>query len=336
MAHENTETHSYHTLPFPRISCVILNYNDAATVEKLVRKICHYTVFRYIILVDNCSSDNSLTDLKKLSEELNQKPELEFNQKPEMEFNQKLKKEFNQKSKKIIILSAKKNGGYGAGNNIGIRYSHDILHMDYVLIANPDVDFSEQLIIKLCRMFKHHPELGTVSACMNDPVFGRQRNGWPLSDFWHELARCGPLCRRIFNPFLEYPKRYFQGKKAVYVDAVHGSLLMVDAKKMIKCGGYDEGLFLYQEEAILGSRMKNAGYRTALLLTDSYDHLHSTSISRTYHNAWERQKLRNKSCIYYYEKYLKINHMQKISAAVFFEIIHLEIWFCRKVLGMHL
>lgn len=320
MAHENTETHSYHTLPFPRVSCVILNYNDAATVEKLVRKICHYTVFRYIILVDNCSSDNSLTDLKKLAEEL----------------NQKLEKEFNQKSKKIIILSAKKNGGYGAGNNIGIRYSHDILHMDYVLIANPDVDFSEQLIIKLCRMFKHHPKLGTASACMNDPVFGRQRNGWPLSGFWHELARCGPLCRRIFKPFLEYPKRYFQDKKAVYVDAVHGSLLMVDAKKMMKCGGYDEGLFLYQEEAILGSRMKNAGYRTALLLTDSYDHLHSTSISRTYHNAWERQKLRNKSCIYYYEKYLKINHMQKISAAVFFEIIHLEIWFCRKVLGMHL
>ena len=320
MAYENTETHSYHTLPFPRISCVILNYNDAATVEKLVRKICHYTVFRYIVLVDNCSSDNSLTDLKKLADEL----------------NQKLEKEFSQKSKKIIILSAKKNGGYGAGNNIGIRYSYDILHMDYVLIANPDVDFSEQLIIKLCRMFKHHPELGTVSACMNDPVFGRQRNGWPLSDFWHELARCGPLCRRIFNPFLEYPKRYFQDKKAVYVDAVHGSLLMVDAKKMIKCGGYDEGIFLYQEEAILGSRMKNAGYRTALLLTDSYDHLHSTSISRTYHNAWERQKLRNKSCIYYYEKYLKINHMQKISAAVFFEIIHLEIWFCRKVLGMHL
>lgn len=318
MAHKNIETHSYHALPFPHISCVILNYNDAATVEKLVRKICHYTVFRYIVLVDNCSSDNSLTDLKKLAEEL----------------NQKLEKEFSQKSKKIIILSAKKNGGYGAGNNIGIRYSYDILHMDYVLIANPDVDFSEQLIVKLCRMFKHHPKLGTASACMNDPVFGRQRNGWPLFGFWHELARCGPLCRRIFKPFLEYPERYFRGKKAVYVDAVHGSLLMVDAKKMMECGGYDEGLFLYQEEAVLGCRMKNAGYRTALLLTDSYNHLHSTSISHTYHNAWERQKLRNKSCMYYYKKYLKINPMQKISAAVFFEIIHLEIWFCRKILGM--
>lgn len=318
MAHKNTETHSYHALPFPRISCVILNYNDAATVEKLVRKICHYTVFRYIVLVDNCSSDNSLTDLKKLAEEL----------------NQKLEKEFSQKSKKIIILSAKKNGGYGAGNNIGIRYSYDILHMDYVLIANPDVDFSEQLIVKLCRMFKHHPKLGTASACMNDPVFGRQRNGWPLFGFWRELARCGPLCRRIFKPFLEYPERYFRDKKAVYVDAVHGSLLMVDAKKMMECGGYDEELFLYQEEAVLGCRMKNAGYRTALLLTDSYNHLHSTSISRTYHNAWERQKLRNKSCMYYYKKYLKINHLQKISATVFFEIIHLEIWFCRKILGM--
>ncbi len=51
MAHENTETHSYHTFPFPRIWCVILNYNDAATVEMLFLKICHYMGFSYFILV---------------------------------------------------------------------------------------------------------------------------------------------------------------------------------------------------------------------------------------------------------------------------------------------
>ena len=44
---------------------------------------------------------------------------------------------------------------------------------------------------------------------------------------------------------IDYPDSYFQGHKAVYVDAVHGSLLMVDAVKMLGCGGYDEEVFLY-------------------------------------------------------------------------------------------
>lgn len=301
-------------------SCVILNYNDASTVKKLVQKIYNYTVFDAILLVDNCSTDDSLMQLKALAKEL----------------NWELGKDSKQKFEKIIVLSAQKNGGYGAGNNLGIRYSQQVLAMDYVLIANPDVDFSEQLVYRLLRLFEHHPELGVAASCMSDPVFGNQKNGWPLLGFWREMARCGPVCRRICKAFLEYPKRYFYGKKAVYVDAVHGSLLMVDAQKMMKCGGYDEGLFLYQEEAVLGCRMKNAGYRSALLLTDSYDHLHSTSISRTYQDAWERQKLRNKSCMYYYQNYLKINRLEKFAAAVFFEIIHLEIWFCRKILRMRL
>ncbi len=294
----------HHSQKSTRTSCVILNYNDAATVEKLVQNICHYSVFDAIVLVDNCSSDDSLAQLHALAQKQN---------------------------KKIIVLSAPKNGGYGAGNNVGIRYSYQVLHMDYVLIANPDVNFSEQLVKKLLRLFERHPELGVASACMHDPVFGKQRNGWPLFGFWRELARCGPICRRVFKRYLEYPERYFLHKKAVYVDAVHGSLLMVDAQKMMECKGYDEGLFLYQEEAVLGCRMRKAGYRSALLLTGSYHHLHSASISQTYQDAWERQKLRNQSCMYYYQHYLHINPIQRLAAKLFFQAIRLEIWLYKKI-----
>lgn len=290
----------------PRVSCVILNYNDASTVEKLVRKIYAYPVFHSLLLVDNCSTDDSLEQLRKLAEE----------------------------SEKIMVLSTSHNGGYGMGNNVGIRYAYRELQADYVLIANPDVDFSENLVLRLLRLFERHPVLGAASASMQDPVFGKQRNGWPLFGFWRELARCGPVCRRVFKPFLEYSENYFRGKKAVYVDALHGSLLMVDARKMMDFGGYDEGLFLYQEEAVLGCRMRNAGCRSALLLTDSYNHLHSASISRTYQDVWERQKLRNKSCMYYYRHYLAINRLQEMAAKIFFQIVHLEIWFCSRVLRM--
>lgn len=294
---------------YRRVSCVIVNYNDAGTVERLLRLIYGYSVLDSVIVVDNCSLDDSFGRLTGAADALN--GELERN--------------------KIFVLAAGKNGGYGAGNNVGIRYAQQVLGADYVLIANPDVEFSEMLVRRLLRLFSGHPMLGVVSAAMQDPVYGRQRNGWPLYGFWRELARCGPVCRRVFRGALEYGERYFRRRRAVYVDAVHGSLLMVDARKMLECGGYDEELFLYQEEAVLGCRMRMLGYRTALLLTDSYLHRHSTSISRTYKDTWERQKLRNESCMYYYRKYLSANRVQELAAKVFFAVIHLEIWCYERV-----
>ncbi len=60
----------------------------------------------------------------------------------------------------------------------------------------------------------------------------------------------------------------------MYVDAVHGSMLMISAQAFEETGGYDEGIFLYQEEAVLGQRMRASGYRTVLLLNRTF----STSI----------------------------------------------------------
>lgn len=292
-----------------RVSCVILNYNDAKTTEQLVRKIYAYSVLDAVVIVDNCSTDRSFEQLCSVKEKLDRQ--------------------------KISVIKTKKNGGYGAGNNAGINYSYQVLKADYVLIANPDVEFSEETVVHLLGLFNNHPSLAAASALMKDPVYGSQKNGWPLLGFWGELARSGPLCRRIFRSFLEYREDYFDKKKAVYVGAVHGSMLMIDAAKMIQCRGFDEGIFLYQEEVVLGCRMSDKGYRTALLLTDFYTHHHSKSISKTYQNLWERQKLRNQSAMYYYQNYLKINHVQELAAKIFFQIIHLEIWFCSRVLKIN-
>ena len=116
------------------------------------------------------------------------------------------------------------------------------------------------------------------------------------------------------------------------MDAVHGSLLMVDAVKMMECGGYDEKVFLYNEESILGFRMLEQGYRSVLLLTERYQHRHSESISRTYQNAWARQRLRNESALYYYRHYLKANPLKMLAARIFFQSVRLEIWVCSRVL----
>ncbi|MDO5550651.1 MAG: glycosyltransferase [Lachnospiraceae bacterium] len=291
-----------------KVSCVILNYNDADTTEKLVQRIYQYHSLNAVVVVDNCSTDDSQRRLKALAKELD--------------------------AERIVVLTAEQNGGYGAGNNLGIYYSYEVLQMDYVLIANPDVEFSDATVAHLVRLFGTHPDLGVAAAAMEDPVYGTQPNGWPILGVWRDLARSGPVCRRLFRPFLEYGEGYFAGKKAVYVDAVHGSMLMVDALKMMECSGYDENVFLYNEEQILGCRMLDRGYRTALLLTDRYVHRHSQSISKTYQDIWQRQRLRNQSAMYYYKTYLHINPLEELAVRAFFLAVRLEIWFCSRILKL--
>ena len=112
---------------------------------------------------------------------------------------------------------------------------------------------------------------------------------------------------------------------------------MVDAAAFLACGGYDEGIFLYQEEMVLGRRMKEAGRRTVLLLKESYIHQDSVSISKSISDALRRQRLREQSVMYYMEHYLGIGPARKVLAKIWFAVIRLEtrvyLWYknlCQK------
>lgn len=280
-----------------KINCVILNYNDADTVLGLVDEIGGYQALDKIVIVDNASSDDSWAKLEVLKD----------------------------KYTHVDLLHSDKNGGYGAGNNLGVRHAVNVNGADYVLIANPDVKFSEECVKSLAGVLKRHPELAVAAALMEDQTYGELKNGWKLHGFWGELFVMGPISRRLFGGFLNYPEAHFKDKKAVYVDAVHGSMLMVDGKKFLEAGGYDEGIFLYQEETVLASRLKAKGYKTVLLLNQKYRHEHSVSISKSFKGQRDRQRLRNASVLYYLKQYHGIGLVKETIAKMWFAGILLEI-----------
>ncbi|WP_432629862.1 glycosyltransferase family 2 protein [Brotaphodocola sp.] len=278
-----------------KICSVILNYNDAETTEQLVRLIHEYDVPEEIVVVDNASTDDSWDQLKGLEDE------------------------------KVHVIRSEKNGGYGAGNNLGVRYAVEHCQATHVLIMNPDVTIAEETIIRMLKLFEKHPDIGVMSARMYDVTYGEMTGGWPLRGYLRQLLAMGPVSRRLFAPFLEYSKSYFEEKKAVAVDVVHGSLLMIDAERFLEAGGYDEGIFLYQEEDVLGWKMRTMGLRTVLLLDRSYDHAHSVSISKSFSGQIERQRLREQSVLYYMKNYLHIGRVQEWFAKVWFWGIRMEI-----------
>lgn len=271
------------------LSCIILNYNDAPTTINLVEQIKDFPLLDFIVVVDNYSTDNSWGLLQSC------------------------------KSNKVHLVKSTRNGGYGAGNNIGLRYSSDILNADYSIVANPDVIFSEDCIQKFLQTFQEDSSVAVVSAKQSNSVDCAWKN---CSVMQHVLATS--MFFEVLLKIRSYPAKFFREKTIVPVFAVPGSLLMVDLKKMLEHGMYDEEFFLYYEEFVLAHKFADVGLKTILRLDCSYVHNHHVSISKTY-NRWSQQhSILLKSAELFLKKYKKINALQMTIAKLWFAYTKLE------------
>lgn len=285
-----------------KISCVILNYNDAPMAEKLLEEILPYSCLDDIILVDNHSTDDSAERLKKWEDG------------------------------RVHLLLAEKNGGYGSGNNLGISYALEELNSDYIIIANPDVVFSRQCVYDMKNTLEAKPEYALVSAMVKGTDGRNLFSCWKLLPQFLDLLDTGLITRRLFKRFLCYGPSHFLKRPYVEVDAVPGSFFMIDAAAARECGPlFDEEVFLYYEEKILGQKLKKQGKKTLLLTSQSYIHAHSVTIDKTVGNIAAKQKILHESKLYYYQKYLGAGPVKMAAAKVFLDIVMLEIQFLTRV-----
>lgn len=249
------------------LTCVILNYNDSDTTLSLYHKIKNYNIIDKIIIVDGASTDFSYNKLKVLSND------------------------------HTDVLLADRNGGYGYGNNIGIRYSESI-GADYVLIANPDVEFSETAVQTCLNIMKTNKNCAAIAPS----IIGRKHPAFAFAPPIKDALSSSILCNRIFSPRY-YPSDFYKGKKYCKVFALPGSLVMLHVKKFIQCGLYDEDVFLYNEELIIGKKFKDNSYESILCMTESYRHLHAVTVQKNYHSLLQPKKIELKSHRLYLVRY---------------------------------
>lgn len=274
-----------------KISCIILNYNDAPSTLNLLEYIKDYGILDFIVVVDNCSTDDSWEKLIRY------------------------------KNEKIHVIKSEKNGGYGAGNNVGLRYSSDVLKADYSIIANPDVLFDEDCIRKFLDSFQENSSVAIVSAKQSNSPDCAWKN---CSTLQYILATS--LFFEVWLKIRSYSSSYFKRKKSVPVFALPGSLLMVDLKKMLQYGMYDEGFFLYYEEPVLAQKFADVGLKTILRLDCSYVHNHHVSISKTYRRWSQQHAVLLKSAELFLRKYKKANALQMAFAKLWFAYTKFEFW----------
>ena len=289
------------------IAAVVLNYNDADATLALLEKLRYFNNLAGIVVVDNASQDTSRIRIK----------------------------EYGKDKENIHPVFAKKNGGYGSGNNLGIRYARKKLGADLALVCNPDISLMPETLDELVLQMKRH---GAQAAAPRMVFEGKERRtgffspAFPLRPWFLDLMECDPILRRLFARRLYYKKSRL--KAAVSrVDCLWGSLVLLDIDAFLKVGGFDEAVFLYKEETILGHRLKAARYRTILCNRIFYGHRGGESIEKSSRSLLRRQRLREKSTLYYYRKYLRVGRPAMLFSRLVFRLIEAEVLVYRLVFG---
>ena len=273
-----------------RTSAIIVNYNDGENLINAVHRMSSYEIIDDVIVVDNNSSDGSADKICDIA--------------------------------KVSVIRSEKNGGYGFGNNLGMQYAVRNLNADYALIMNPDTEISESTVQALLSAISGDNSVAVCAPVCITPEssFAAPAAAWPIR-VWHlELFEHCPILRRIFAGKANYPKEYLTGSGSCEAGAVPGSCLMVDLKKIDSVGGYDENVFLYCEENILGYKLKEASYKTLLLKDEKYFHNHKPSLPGS--GSMKRLKA---SELYYFKKYLKVGGFKMFISRLLLSAAELEV-----------
>jgi len=158
---------------------------------------------------------------------------------------------------KARVIPSGKNGGFGFGNNVGIKYAPP---SRYLLFLNPDVVVHEGTLHRLVSYMDAHPDVGMVSPKVLSSDGSLQplnkRNPTVLDLF---LRRFAPGCIRRLPRVQQRLDRYAMmdvGYDApCEVEFITGCFMLVRREVLEKVGGFDEDFFMYLEDADLTRRI---------------------------------------------------------------------------------
>ena len=256
-------------------TCLItVNYNNWTETKRFVESVRSCTSIDKIVVVDNMSTDDSYERLLCLSNE------------------------------RVDVIQSNRNGGYGYGNNCGIRHAAKY-SPEYVLISNPDVEFSDKVVKSMKSVMDNKTKIAVIAPvmrCSDGTISECAAWNVPIGK-WLFFAYDLPILNKMFKRFYYDARKNRDKHDILYADAVPGSFLMLRMDFVEQFGIYDEKMFLYYEESVLGIKVKKKGLKTCLLLRCSFTHNHATTIKKTFGSGYKRSRIIWKSKRYVFERY---------------------------------
>lgn len=218
----------------PMVYIIVLNYQNVYDTIECLNSLIEQDYQSYkIVLVDNASQDDSV---KKLSE-------------------------YAKKNDVVTFIESPRNGGYAAGNNMGILYAQQQGDMDYVWILNNDTVVEKDALSKVVEKAYADKEIG---LCGSKLIYSWNRD----------------LVQAIggkYNKFLGIGWNVTDESLVNNLDYANGAAVLVSKYFLDDVGLMCEEYFLYYEEIDWALRAKGK-YKITCALDSIVYHKEGASI----------------------------------------------------------
>ncbi len=226
------------------LSIIIPSYNTVGItkqcIESIVKLIDSQPVTIEIIVVDNASSDNTITEI------------------------QILKIKYQNDKLKFKIIQNNQNIGFARANNQGVKETTG----KYILFLNSDVIIDKIDFKELVQYFEKNDKIGALTVKINlkkngiDPASHR---GFPT--LWRSFCYFSGLEKLLGGRC--FLKKVFGGYHLLNndletiheIDSPSGAFFLTRKELLNKLKGFDEEFFMYGEDLDLAYRIKEQGYR---------------------------------------------------------------------------
>lgn len=228
---------------------------------------------------------------------------------------------------RVRVLQSGRNGGFGAGNNHGIRAGlPDGTAPDYVFILNSDAFPEPDAIRALVDHLDRNPGDGFAGSAIRGEDNVSHVTAFRFPSVASELegaAKTGPISRLLRRHIVAPPLPVATSR----VDWLAGASVLMRRSMLDRIGLFDETFFLYFEETDLFLRGARAGWGAAYVVESRVVHIGSVSTGM---KEWRRVPgYWFDSRRHYFEK----NHGRAcFLAATAAHVLGLGIWGLRRLL----
>lgn len=219
------------------------------------------------------------------------------------------------------LVALPQNRGYGSACNAGAAPHSSAGGVRYLAFLNPDVRLRGPSLSELAAALDARSEVGIATGPVVDDRGERVPSAWgppsPVRAFWFGSGLRLPRLRRLVGRLVgggAMTSGASTARDDLKVDGyVVGGAMVVRRECWEQIGGFDEGFFLFGEDADLCKRARDAGWEIRVLPCTPIEHLRGSSsagVTSAQRAAWYEQGLRR-----YASKHLSRSRARLLLAA---------------------
>lgn len=218
----------------PDLTIIILTYNSQFWLKKTLETLKQFYLRRTetkveVVVVDNASSDETLSMLKK-------------------------------SFRWVTALPLEQNLGFAAGNNEALKS----VSSRYVMLLNSDMELTDTSNLDLLIEYMDvHSQVGIITpriehtnGALDAACHRGEPDLWASFTYFTHLAQLFPHSKI----FAQYHQTYKDFTSEHPIDACSGAAMLVRTEAMQKVGLLDDRFFMYAEDLDWCKRFREAGY----------------------------------------------------------------------------